>query len=49
MVLRPIHLFEGKTPAQSRDSWDLLHQTGTVEPDVAFPVPTYAKCRLMTR
>ena len=48
MVLRPIHLLEGKTPAESRDPWDLLRETGTVEPDVAFPVPAEAKCRLLT-
>jgi len=47
MVVRSIYLFEGKTPAESSDPWDLLRYTGVVEKDAAFPIPVPAKCALL--
>ena len=47
MVVRPIFLFEGKTPAQSRDPWDLLRYTGVVNKEAAFPIVSPAKCVLL--
>ncbi len=47
MVVRPMHLFEGKAPAESRDPWDLLRHTGTVDKDAAFALPPGNKCHLL--
>jgi len=47
MVVRPIYLFEGKTPAESRDPWDLLRYTGVVDKETAFALPAPAKCALL--
>lgn len=47
MVVRPIYLFEGKKPSESRDPWDLLRQVGTVDKEVAFALPPNEKCKLL--
>jgi len=49
MVVRPIYLFEGKTPSESRDPWDLLRQVGVVDKEVAFALPPDDKCKLLDR
>ena len=35
-VIHPIHLFEVKTPAESKGTWDLYKQVATVPTDQAF-------------
>ncbi|MBE7190781.1 ABC transporter substrate-binding protein, partial [Jatrophihabitans endophyticus] len=47
MVERPIYLFRGKTPAESKDPWDLLQLVDTIAKEKAFPMPTDAKCPLL--
>jgi branched-chain amino acid transport system substrate-binding protein len=46
-VVRQIYLFEGKKPSDSKDSWDLLRQTGEVSKEEAFPFPSPPKCTLL--
>lgn len=48
-VVRPIYLFEGKKPAESREPWDLLRQVGVVDKEVAFALPADDKCNLLGR
>ena len=47
MVVRPIYVFKGKRPSESRDSWDLLRLDGTVDKNIAFPRPLDGKCSLV--
>ena len=46
-VVRQIYLFEGKKPSESKDSWDLLRQTGEISKEEAFPFPSPPKCALL--
>jgi len=47
MVVRPIYRFVGKTPAESKEPWDLLKLVDTVPKDEAFPEPKEPKCSLL--
>ncbi|MFG1257337.1 ABC transporter substrate-binding protein [Xanthobacter flavus] len=47
MVVRQIYRFVGKTPAESKDPWDLLKFVDTVPKEAAFPEQKDPKCRLL--
>jgi branched-chain amino acid transport system substrate-binding protein len=47
MVERQIYLLTGKTPAESKEPWDLLKLVETLPKEVAFPRPREPKCYLL--
>lgn len=48
-VLRSFHLFEAKTPAESRSSWDVLKMLQTLTGDEAFRPVSESECPLIAK
>jgi branched-chain amino acid transport system substrate-binding protein len=46
-VIHPIHLFEAKTPAESKDPWDLLKLVATIPTDQAFRPINEGGCKMI--
>ena len=47
LIERQMYLFVVKTPAESKEPWDLLRTVETVPKEVAFPAPREGRCPLL--
>ena len=45
-VVRDMHLYQVKTPAESKGDWDLYKVVGTTPGDMAFRPLSQSECRL---